>query len=480
MARCTTLRALLLLLCCWGTALTAHASHVLGADLAYEYAGTSAAPYLYRVTARIFSDGSAASGIAAPPTQLTLLCSQNGCAQPALNITLTRTASQTLATSCSGSTESTVITTLQGLATLPPAHWLLAVSIASRAASMANVQQSATVALYVNAELNNSTGLVNSSPRFSASRPVHLVSAQPQRYSLSAFDSEGDSLVYEAVQPLTIDANPVVTCGAPTVGSAAPHLQLNTATGELLAVASAASQLGIYALAVRVKEYRRLGGTWQPVGSVMRELDYYVSAGTNQVPAFTRVAWASNPTGQLLGQEIRVTAGQTAFLLLTAADADPGQSVTLSSEIAGLVPGATLQPLANGQGQLTWQVPATLPQGRYRLTVTALDNACPLLGHSVLTLTFLVSNPALAARSRQALAQPPFPVPFGEAVQFQLAERGAQPVVILDALGRQVARVETTADGRVAWRPAAAVAAGLYYARNLAGTQVARLQFSGH
>lgn len=480
MIRFSVFRVLLLLFCCWGSAFRARASHVLGADLTYEYAGTSAAPYLYRVTARIFSDGSAASGIAAPPTQITLVCSQNGCAQLTLTTTLARTTSQTLMTSCTGTTESAIITTMQGLVTLPPAQWLLTVNIASRVAAVTNVLQSASLPLYVNAELDNTTGLVNSSPRFSASRPVHLVSAQPQRYSLSAFDSEGDSLAYEAVQPLTIDTNPVATCGAPTVGAAAPHLQLNTATGELVAVASAASQLGIYALAVRVKEYRRVSGIWRKIGSVMRELDYYVSTGTNQVPAFTRVAPAGIPTSQLLGQEIRVAAGQTVNLVLTATDADSGQPVTLSSEVAGLVSGATFQPLANGQGQLTWQVPATLPKGRYCLTVTALDNACPLLGHSVLTLTFLVTNPTLATHLRQALAQQPFPVPFNEAVRFQFTGQGVQPVAITDALGRQVARLETAPDGRVEWRPDASLPAGLYFARNLAGTQVARLQFSSH
>ncbi|UOQ99056.1 hypothetical protein MUN81_06075 [Hymenobacter sp. 5317J-9] len=453
---------------------------MLGADLTYEYAGTSAAPNLYRVTARVFSDGSMTGATAGPPTSIALTCTQNGCAQLISTTSLPRVASQTVLTSCTSTGESTIITTLQGLVTLPPAQWLLGISITARVAAMANVPQSSVVGLYVSAELDNSTGLIDSSPRFTASRPVHLVGAQPQQYSISAFDSEGDSLVYEAVQPLMPGSSPSMPCATATGGTLAPHFQLNAATGELLTVPGAAGQLGIYALTARVKEYRRVNGTWQKIGSVMREMDYYVSAGTNQVPVFTRVAPVGIPTGQLLGQEIRVTAGQTASLVLTATDADAGQTPTLSSEVVGLVPGASFQPLANGQGQLTWQVPATLPSGRYGLTVTALDNACPLLGHSVLTLTFLVSNPTLATRTRQALAQLPFPAPFNEAVQFQFTGQGVQAVAITDALGRLVARVESTPDGRVEWRPATPLPAGLYFARNLAGTQVARLQFSGN
>ncbi|MBJ6111514.1 hypothetical protein JAO73_21010 [Hymenobacter sp. BT523] len=457
----------------------AHATHVLGADLTYEYAGTSASPHLYRVTARIFSDGSMAGGTAGPPTGIALTCTQNGCAQLISTTTLPRVASQTVLTSCTSTGESTIITTMQGLVALPPAQWQLSINITARMAAMANVPQSSTVGLYVSAELDNSTGLINSSPRFTASRPVHLVSAQPQRYSVSAFDSEGDSLVYEAEQPLMPGSNPAMPCGTATGGVAAPHFQLNATTGELLTVPGAAGQLGIYALAARVNEYRRVNGNWRKVGSVTRELDYYASSGANQTPVFSRVALASNPMGQLLGQDIRVAAGQTATLVLTATDADAGQSVTLGSEVAGLVPGATFQPLANGQGQLAWQVPATLPPGRYGLTVTAIDNACPLLGHNVLTLSFLVTSPALPTRTRRALAELPSPVPFNEAVRFQFAEQGVQPVAITDALGRQVARLETAPDGRVEWRPATALPAGLYFARNLAGTQAARLQYSG-
>ncbi|MFD2721429.1 hypothetical protein ACFST9_22130 [Hymenobacter monticola] len=479
MLRFTVFRAILLLVCCWANALVAQASHVLGGDLAYEYTGTVASPNLYRVTARIYSDGSGAAGIAGPPTAITLTCSPSGCGQPAITTTLARSAGQTVATSCTSTGESFIITTLQGLVTLPPGQWQLSVGMASRAAGIVNVSQSSAVGISLNAELDNTTGLVNSSPQFTASRPVHLVSGQAQRYSLSAFDSEGDSLVYETVQPLTGMANASSVCPAATIGAAAPHLQVNAATGELLNVPSAAGQLGIYALAARVNEYRRVNGTWRKIGSVMRELDYYASIGANQVPTFTRVALAANPTGQLLGQEIRIAAGQTATLILTAVDTDAGQTVTLSSEVAGLVPGTTFQPLANGQGQLTWQVPATLPQGRYRLTVSALDNACPLLGHSVLTLSFLVTRTGLATAERQALAQPPFPMPFSETVRFQFAGQGVQPVIITDALGRLVTRVATAADGTVVWQPGAALPAGLYFARNAQGTQVARLQYSG-
>jgi hypothetical protein len=222
-----------------------------------------------------------------------------------------------------------------------------------------------------------------------------------------------------------------------------------------------------------------VNGNWQQIGSITRDMTYTVVAGTNQVPAFTRVAPTANPGAQVLGQTIPVNPGQPISLTLTAADPDAGQVLTLGSDAVGIVPGAAFQPLGNGQGVFTWQVPAALPVGRYAFTVSATDNACPIYGSGVVTLAFLVTRQALGTRSGQPLAQLPHPMPFKDEVRFQLAGVGQQGVLIVDELGRTVQQLTTAPDGRVVWRPASHVAAGLYFARNLSGTQRARLAYSG-
>ena len=474
------LRSFVVVLLCWGSTLAAHASHLLCAELTYEYAGTAALPNQYRVMARIFSDGDTAP----PPLQITVYCAKNGCSTPgSFNATLGHTGYTTLATGCTNTNGPYIITLVEGLVQLPPARWALSIDLAARIGGLVNLPQfpATFLSTLVVAELDNTTGLVNSSPRFTTSRLVRLVSTQPQHYSLNAFDSEGDSLAYELVQPrITASSNIPCGVGMPAPGTLAPHFQVNAITGELLTVAGVAQQ-GSYALAGRVNEYRRINGAWQQIGSIMADRTYFFTAGANQVPTFTSVARTGSPTIQLLNQTIRVVAGQTLSLTLAATDADAGQLVTLNSNVAGIVPGATFQPLANGQGQLTWQVPATLPPGRYAFTATAFDDACPVPGHGVLTLSFLVTPQVLAAQpSRQPLAQLPFPIPFQEEVRFRLTGPGRQPVVITDELGRTVAQLLSAADGSIVWRPAAAVSAGLYLARNLAGTQVARLSYTGH
>ncbi|WP_035565366.1 hypothetical protein [Hymenobacter sp. IS2118] len=330
------------------------------------------------------------------------------------------------------------------------------------------------------ATLDNSTGLVNSSPKFNSHYLIQVVGNQTPRHSLSAFDSEGDSLTYELVRPRSTPFS-ASTCGELVAGSTvAPHFELNAATGELLTRAIPIQQ-GIFMVAVTVNEYRKINGDWQRIGQINRDMVYGISTSSNQAPIFSRVALTSNPTGQLLGQPIAVTQRQTVALDLTATDPDAGQTVQLMSEAAGKVPGVTFQAQGNGQGQLTWQVPALQAPGRYILTATAVDDACPGKGITTQTIRFVVAplRPALAARTRQPLAQKPYPVPFREEVHFQLAEKGSQPVVILDELGRIVAHLATATDGSIRWRPASSLPAGLYLARNLRGTQVARLSYTG-
>lgn len=469
---------ILLLTNCLFSISTAQASHLIGGELAYEYVGTATVPHRYHVVARLFCDANNTLPTTNGFADLTLTCSPTGCVNGTGSFltTLNRVSSPQMATGCNGGGIPYYLVTLDGIVNLPPAQWKLSFELSTRPAYLMNVQQPTNTPLYVSAELNNSSGLVDSSPRFTTTRVVQFTSAQSQHYSAGAFDPDGDSLAYRLIQPLGASTAPL-TCGSPTAGSLAPHFSLNTTTGELSGLLTN-GQLGVFAQAVRVTEYRRLNGTWQAIGSVMRDLAYFSSSGPNLVPAFTSVALTASPNTQLMGQPIPIVAGQTVSLTLTAADADAGQTLTLNSDAVGNVPGLTFQNQGNGQGQLTWQVPASLPTGHYTLTATVFDNACPVPGHSVITLPFVTMQP-LSTHIRQLLAQLPYPTPFQETVQLQLASPGPQHVTITDGLGRVVAQLLTTGDGRLTWRPAPALAAGLYFARTTDGSQVARLAYAG-
>ncbi|WP_426059731.1 hypothetical protein [Hymenobacter sp. B1770] len=472
----------LVILFAWlGNLPIAKASHLLGAELVYEYIGTTASPNRYRISAYVVNDiNSLVSDYS-----FFLTCGKNECGntQPgSFTAFLLRT--RTLPApipQCVGQAGLIAYQTrvIEGEVDLPPARWTLSINAENRRPGISNLPQSVDQSVYVAATLDNSTGLTNSSPKFTSHYLIQLIGNQPQRHSWSTFDSEGDSLTYELVRPQS-KANPAQACGALAVGSTiAPHFDVNAGTGELLTRPIPVQQ-GIFSVAVAVNEYRRVNGTWQQIGQINRDMIYQAGSGSNQVPVFSRVAFSNNPTGQLLGQTIRASQGQTVVLNVTATDPDAGQTVLLFSEATGAVPGVTFQAQGNGQGQLSWQVPAGLPTGRYVLTVMAVDDACPGKGVTTQVISFLVSPlQPLASRERQPLAQGPYPMPFREEVRFQLTEKGSQPVVILDELGRTVAQLLSAADGSISWRPANTLPAGLYFARNLGGTQVARLAYAG-
>jgi len=162
---------------------------------------------------------------------------------------------------------------------------------------------------------------------------------------------------------------------------------------------------------------------------------------------------------------------------LTAADPDAGQVLRFESQSPGIIPGFSLQTTGATTAQATWQVPASLPPGRYTAAVAVLDNGCPNASEDY-TFTFLVAAQPLATRPDLTPSTTAFPMPFRQQVQFQ-APAGGQAVTVVDALGRVVARLTSQADGRVQWQPAAALPAGLYLARGADGRLLARLLRAG-
>lgn len=500
------LRLCFVLLFFAGSQLRALATHALGGDIDYAYIPGSA--WQYRVTVRIYS--SPPSMGVPDPTQLYLHATVNGCANNAANFTQVVTRLQTANRSlgCVGGRQYQ-ISFFETVVTLPPGQWTLRTNEENRSMNILNIRTSSGASLAFTAFLDNSSGLTNNSPRFISMTLPYACSSQPYRHSFSAFEPDGDSLVYTSVQPegalnaaqncyTPILYNPYVggqfqdplngqtatypagqySAAFPLLsfralnGVAVSQFDLNAATGDLLTTPVA--QVGLNTVAVRVDEYRRLNGTWTRIGSVTRDVVYSVSnTGGNRNPSFTSLQVAGVP--QPLDQTILVEQGQSVSLTLTASDPDAGQSVRLISDVAATVPGASFQTAGNNQGVLTWQVPATLPPGRYSLNATVADSNCPENGSEVCTFTFLIRARALGTRSGRAQELSAYPMPFHSKVQFQLPTAGTQPVTITDGLGRVVTTLMSRPDGAVEWLPAADVATGTYFARPADGKYVFRL-----
>lgn len=317
-----------------GPLLAAHATHILGGEITYKpVASTTAGVPRYHVTAIVYRDP---TNVTQPYIQLA--CSRNGCGSATTtgNFFLTVPVSQVATTYSLGCPTSAGYTyqvlLYEADIDLPAGQWTLSVAEYNRSAGIQNLVNSVTTGYYVSTYLDNALAGQNTSPRFLSTLLPFLCNGQAQRYSFSAFDADGDSLVYQFRQPEQSSAPQSPTgpyfCGSPIAGNLSPHFQLNAATGALTTIPLPVQQ-GRFAMAARVSEYRRLGGSWQLIGYVTRDITYLAVGSLNTNPRFTALRLNGATTTQPLSQTIRVQPGQAVALALEATDPDAGQTLSL-------------------------------------------------------------------------------------------------------------------------------------------------------
>ena len=472
------LRGLLALLLSLSSLSAARASHQQGGDISYaSVASTTAGVPRYHVVVRNFVNGLTLGPISIPAIvpSMPLTATRAGCGTGAAN-TFTVQAPLTQ-TAVGPPLVCLPVSTLYTVAQyeldidLPTGQWILSTNTGVRDNDILNITNSASQGLFLNAYLDNTVVLQNNSPRFeSVVRPSQIAGASAP-HSFSAFDLDGDSLSYDKVLPYS-------SCNQPVAGTVTPHFTVDAGTGALVPTTASGTQ-GQFNIAVRVREYRKVANSWLLIGYIMRDMLYTVSATTtNQPPTFSNITMLTSGGTALAGYPpIAVQRGQTVSISLSATDPDAGQTLRFTSNAPNVVPGLSLTPQVSPPNsvQLTWQVPATLPPGRYAIPVAVLDDGCFTNASAEQTLVFIVSaNAPLATRASLNATAEVYPTPFREQVQFKTAPN--QAVVLFDALGREVARLTSAADGLVRWQPASALPAGLYLARAAAdGRPLARL-----
>jgi hypothetical protein len=469
----THFRWLLALLLAVGCLSTAQATHLRGGDITYAtVASTTAGVPRYRVVVRNFVEPN--TGLTS--TSATLTASRGGCGTAAIstfNVSMPRTqliGSNVLG--CNAPTSLYQIAVYEADVDLPTGQWVLSSLTSARTGGIQNILNPTGQYTYLNAYLDNTAVATDASPVFQSLLQPIVSTNVLTPYSMSAFDADGDSLSYELILP-----QGGCNISLPTYPSTfAPHYTINAGTGVLTpTVAISTGGQGFYNITVKVSAYRKMGtNRWALIGYVIRDTLYLLYPTTNQPPAFTTMQ-VNGGTTQPLGPSVAIQAGQTASVLLQAADPDAGQLLRFASAAAGVVPGLSLTQVGiSTSAQLIWQVPATLPAGRYAILVSVFDNGCPYNASEERTIVFVVDGNRPLATRVAATATDVFPVPFREQVQFTIAPN--QAVVLVDALGREVARLTSAADGLVRWQPAATLPAGLYLARSASsGRPLARL-----
>ncbi|RSK51384.1 T9SS type A sorting domain-containing protein [Hymenobacter rigui] len=466
-----------LLLC---GSLAAHATHYLAGTITYRHLPQ---PNQYEVQVILYTDAS--PNVADEPlTNLHCLPNlENGCAtalQHDVTLQIPRQRVELLGSTQCGSfgIKKNLYT---GIVTLPPNRWTLLIDNANRKEGIINITYSVTTSGTIFATLDNSTGLVNNSPEFVSTDILNLNGSQYHQFTAKAAEVDGDSVAYEFVTPK--QGFTAQSCPQPAAGFYQPsHFRLDAITGVLETVPFTLVQ-GYYIVVIQANEFRRLNGIWTKIGSIQYDMLYTARAAlaTNSNPHFTTLQ-RGNTTLDFT-RPIPVNPGQTIDLTLTATDPDVGQPLRFSSSApllySALYPSTTfptIQNISATQGRFTWQVPTSLPLGRYSFAVSVTDDFCQQIGREIRAVTIEVTNRVVTGSAvPKATLLAAYPTPFREQVQFTLPKPGTQLITVFDGLGRAVAHLTSRSDGHVQWQPTAALAPGLYIARTADGQQQFRL-----
>lgn len=365
----------------------------MGMDISYKCLGNNT----YHITLSFYRD---CSGAAQAPTSATIdytsaICGQSGTA------TLTETVfgievsplcpSQIAQSSCNGGALPGVQQYVyEGDITLPVActDWIISYENCCRNAAITNISGASSYGIRIEAHIDNTNGLCDNSPIFTTLPVPYICANQPFNYNHGAFDLDGDSLVYTLIDPMDwLGGAPI-----PYIFPFSPAYPLSTTTGSVLFSPSTgqmsftpnATQITV--VAVRVDEYRN--GVW--VGSTTRDIQLVVLNCNNQVPTLGSPFSVTGgyPTGPT---SFEVCPGQPLSFQITGSDPDVGQVLTVLTNLASVLPGATLT--TTGTNPVTssfyWQ-PSGADTGFHSFTLTIHDDACPIQGQQVYSFQIYV------------------------------------------------------------------------------------------
>jgi len=375
----------------------ANASHSMGADISYVCTG----PNTYDFTFSFYRD---CNGISAPASVNLSINSPSGCGtSQTVNLTQQSSVeasplcpSQIVNSTCNGGTlQGVEVYTYTGTVTLSGActDWIISYSTCCRNSAITN---STTGSMYIETTLNNVDAPCNNSPQFMTPPVPYICANQPFSYNHGTIDPDGDSLVFTLINPkesATLDVTHNAGFSATQPLSTTGAFNFDPNTGQMSFTPNA-TQIGV--VAVLVEEYRN--GVL--IGSTIRDMQIVVINCTNNtpIPSITSVTG-----GALNGSAFETCPGNTLNFTISCPDADAGDVVTITNNIAANLPGAVVT-VTNGNPAIinvSWLVTTISNQ---TFTVNFNDGACPVAGQQ--TLGFVIKDVAVSFPAQDTVKCP--------------------------------------------------------------------------
>lgn len=267
-----------------------------------------------------------------------------------------------------------------GIVTLDPAcdTWTMSWNTCCRNGAILNLSSPDSQDSYIEAELNSATSPCNNSPSFTSQPIPYVCTNQPVNYNYGVVETDGDSLHYSLISAMNSSGNNLGYSSGYSAGTPIPGISINPVTGVL---SFTPTTIGNFVVVVLVKEFDNNGNL---IGSVMRDIQFVVQNCGNLVPdpgagAISNLTGAAVQSGPFA---IELCEGVSFTFEATYTDPDPTDSLMLVSNIATVLPGATIN--VSGANPMTATVSWTAPGGSANtntsFSITINDGACPVVG----------------------------------------------------------------------------------------------------
>jgi len=226
-----------------------------------------------------------------------------------------------------------------GITTLPPCGlWTASWSVCCRNAAIVNLVGPGAADSYIEATLNtldvpcpSSIGMTGRSAPFACINETYA-------YSVEANSNTGDSLSYELVSALEVNAVPILYAAGFSPGQPIPGAQINPVTGLLTFTPTT---MGSFVIVVKVSSYDGLGTL---TGTVMKDFVVQTLSCTNSPPAIFagNIQSTSGTISVLDSTSVAVCPGDSFCFDIVITDPDITDTLTLSSNVADVLPWATV------------------------------------------------------------------------------------------------------------------------------------------
>ncbi|MBK8225977.1 MAG: hypothetical protein IPK70_02230 [Flavobacteriales bacterium] len=239
--------------------------------------------------------------------------------------------------------------------------------------------------IYIEALVNNEGGTCIEYPSFSDNTPPLVCVNQPVSYDPGVIFTQGQQLRFRLIEarrllnadPLNLDIQSVGYQSPFTGPEPYTGLAIDSLTGQITFTALGQG----YIVCVIAIEVRDANGVWR--GTIMRDFPFIAQVCDNIVPD-TASGVATDITGAISATEpYAIIACGAGCFTAAITDADAGQTVSLESNFA--IPGGSIELTPGNPASAAVCLDGSAPAGNYLFTITATDDACPVIGTQVYT-----------------------------------------------------------------------------------------------